>query len=257
MIAPREKGKSGRAGLLPAVERFSKRQRVEHLIILLLFFFLVLTGFPQKYHDTLWAGWVVIVLGGLDLVHWFHRMAGLMFSVFLVYYVTTVSFSIIRGRKAASLVPFPADVNDILQSLLWYVGLRDRPQTPVFDYRQKFEFWGLFFGGLVMAVTGLMLYFPLWTTLWLPGIFIPAAKTAHSYEAMVALLVIVIWHLYHTVLRPSVFPLDKTMLTGRMSLERLKEEHPLEYARLFPGEGEGMEEGKGSPGGTPAPSSPA
>ena len=140
------------------------------------------------------------------------------------------------------MVPFPADLVEIFRSLLWYVGLRERPRAPRFDYRQKFEFWGLLLGSVVMVVTGLILYFPLQTTRWLPGQFIPAAKTAHSYEALLALAVIVLWHLYATIFRPSVFPLDRAMLNGKIPLERLKEEHSLEYARLFPNEGQDLED---------------
>jgi formate dehydrogenase gamma subunit len=220
------------------IRRFSKKQRVEHWIVTILFFLLVLTGLPQRYYETYWAGWLVVFLGGLDFMHWVHRMAGLLFSGFMVYFLGYVVIDILRGRRAATMVPFPADLVEIFRSLLWYVGLRDRPRAPRFDYREKFEFWGMLMGSVIMVVTGLILYFPLQTTRWLPGQFIPAAKTAHSYEALLALLVIVIWHLYNTIFRPSVFPLDRAMIDGKISLERLKEEHSLEYARLFPDEDE-------------------
>jgi len=46
-------------------------------------------------------------------------------------------------------------------------------------------------------------------------------------------LVIALWHSYGVILRPEIFPLDTSIFTGRMSVRRLKEEHVLEYERLF------------------------
>ncbi|MDP7385545.1 MAG: cytochrome b/b6 domain-containing protein, partial [Nitrospinota bacterium] len=222
----------------PFVERFSRRQRTEHWIIALLFFILVLTGLPQKYPETGWAGWIVWALGGLDIMRWLHRMAGLLFSTFTLYFVGYVVIDTLRGRTALTMVPLPADLKEVYQSLLWYAGLEARPRSPRFDYREKFEFWGMLFGGLIMVATGMMLYFPLLTARWLPGQFIPAAKTVHSYEALLALMVIVLWHLYNTIFRPSVFPLDRTMIDGKMLIARLKEEYTRAYLRLVPEDGE-------------------
>jgi thiosulfate reductase cytochrome b subunit len=180
-------------------------------------------------------------------MRWLHRMAGMGFSVFVVYFLGYSVIGTLLGQVAPTMVPFPADLREVCQSLLWNAGLADRPLSPRFNYQQKFEFWGLLFGGLLMMVTGLMLYFPIQTARWLPGQFIPAAKTAHSYEAMLALLVIVVWHLYNVIFRPSVFPLDRTMFHGKISLEHLKEKYPLEYERLFSDGKEGKDNPKEVP----------
>ncbi|MDP2675634.1 MAG: cache domain-containing protein, partial [Dehalococcoidia bacterium] len=82
------------------------------------------------------------------------------------------------------------------------------------------------------AVTGLTLWFPTYVAQLLPGQLVPAAKEMHSGEALLALLVIVVWHFYDVALSPSVFPLDTGMITGVISRERLHEEHPREYTRL-------------------------
>lgn len=242
---PKENSRKGARPL--SVERFTRRQRVEHLIVALLFFLLVLTGLPQKFHEAGWAGWIVQGIGGLDVMRWLHRAAGVLFSAFTVYFVGYVVIDILRGRAAPTMLPVPADLRELYHSLLWSAGLRRRrPPAARFDYRQKFEFWGMVMGGWVMVATGLILYFPIVTARWLPAQVIPAAKTAHSNEALLALLVIVLWHLYATIFHPSVFPLDRAMLDGRITLDRLKEEHPLEYARLFP------EEERGEDGDSPA-----
>ena len=60
------------------VVRFSVRQRVEHLAVMLLFLLLALTGFPQKFFEAGWARWVVDGLGGVQRMRWLHRAAGLL-----------------------------------------------------------------------------------------------------------------------------------------------------------------------------------
>ncbi len=115
-----------------------------------------------------------------------------------------------------------------------HLGLsKEEPKFDAFDYKQKFEYWGLVMGGLIMIVTGFILYFPTLAARFLPGQVIPAAKMAHSYEAMLALLVVVTWHLYGVIFNPHTFPLDKSIFSGKIKLEELKQERPLAYERYL------------------------
>jgi hypothetical protein len=47
-----------------------------------------------------------------------------------------------------------------------------------------------------------------------------------------AFLVIIVWHLYNAIFSPEVFPLDTSIFTGKISVSRMKHEHPLEYERI-------------------------
>ena len=83
---------------------------------------------------------------------------------------------------------------------------------------------------------GFMLYFPVITTRFLPGEIIPAALMAHSNEGLLAFLVVITWHIYNAHFSPDVFPFDVTIFNGKMSVERMEKEHPLEYERIRPDE---------------------
>jgi cytochrome b subunit of formate dehydrogenase len=113
------------------------------------------------------------------------------------------------------------------------MGLNDKhPLYDRFEYKQKFEYWGVVMGSLIMIASGFMLFFPTVFARYLPGEVIPAAKMAHSNEGLMAFLVIAIWHMFNSVLAPEVFPMDTAIFTGKISRARMLHEHPLELARL-------------------------
>jgi formate dehydrogenase subunit gamma len=212
------------------IVRFSRRQRAEHVAVMSLFAVLALTGLPQRFFEAGWAQTIVVALGGIDRVRWFHRIAGLLFSILLVTHVSTIIIGLGIGRMTPTLLPTRKDFHDTVIQLRYYLGLTDEEaKFGRFDYRQKFEYWGLLLGGVGMVATGLALYFPVIVTRWLPGEFIPMAKVIHSNEGLMAFLIVILWHVYNAHLAPEVFPFDTSIFTGTISRERLQKDHPLEH----------------------------
>jgi len=174
-------------------------------------------------------GW----LGGVDVARWFHRAAGWTFAALLTAHVLRLMIQLTRGTVSLSMVPTRQDFRDAMQTLRYYLGATDKQaRFDRFDYRQKFEYWGMLMGSAIVVGTGLVLMFPIATARLLPGEFIPAAYLAHSQEGLMAFLVVIVWHIYNAHLSPEVFPFDKTIFTGEISEERMRHEHPLEYERM-------------------------
>jgi len=215
------------------VIRFTLKQRIEHASAMTLFIVLALTGLPQKFFEASWAHAVIMALGGIEQVRWVHRAAGIAFTLFTAAHLGIISSLVVTGRAALSLVPTRQDFLDAIQQLRYYLGMTDRPaRFDKFDYKQKFEYWGLVLGAVIVISTGFVLLFPVLATTYLPGEVVPASKLAHGNEGLMAFLVVIVWHIYNAHLNPDVFPFDSTIFTGRISVERLRHEHELEYERL-------------------------
>jgi cytochrome b subunit of formate dehydrogenase len=220
--------------------RFTPAQRLQHALAMVIFTVLCLTGLPQKYFESEWAAALLGMMGGVDGARWLHRAAGLAFTAMLVLHVGGLLIRLARGTVPLTMAPHRKDVTDALTTLRYYSGVGDtQARFDRFDYKQKFEYWGMLLGSLVVVVTGLILFYPIEVTSWLPGSIIPVAVVAHSNEGLLAFLTIVTWHIFNACLTPEVFPLDTTIFTGRISEERLRHEHPLEYERLMAAEAAG------------------
>ena len=173
------------------------------------------------------------LLGGVDAARWAHRAAGIMFSLVVVVHISRLVVGVARGSIGLTLVPTRQDFRDAIITLRYYLGLSEQQaKFDRFDYRQKFEYWGLVLGAGVVVATGFILLYPAALTRFLPGELVPASQLAHSNEGLMAFLVVIVWHIYNAHLNPDVFPFDTTIFTGKISSKRLHHEHPLEYERL-------------------------
>jgi cytochrome b subunit of formate dehydrogenase len=230
------------------VTRFGRWAIVQHAAVIVLFTALLVTGLPQKWPQSDVSQGVVDALGGIFATRWIHRLAGILFALLAATHLVVAIFQVTTRRAKPSMLLTRKDFRDTLQNLRFYLGLVDEPpRFGRYDYRQKYEYWGLIFGSAIMVITGFFLILPILTSRFLPAELIPAAKAMHSNEAMLALLIVLIWHLYGAHLNPEVFPGDSSIFTGKVSKARLAHEHPLEYAELY---------GEPAPPPSPPPPSP-
>ncbi len=224
------------------IRRFHSLRLIEHWLNAVAFVALVITGLSQRFHEYGMSQWIVGLFGGIDTTRIIHRYSGILLAVLTIQHVLIASFGVLFRKWQPSMIIHKKDFIDAIDNIRFYFGMTEHPaRCDRFDYKQKFEYWGVVIGGFLMVGTGLALWFPTYVTRWLPGELIPVAKALHTNEALLAFLVIVTWHVYNAIFSPEVFPLDTVIFTGKISKKRMIHEHPLEYERMF---GVSLEQGE-------------
>ncbi len=208
------------------VLRMDSSQRAQHFVLAFSFILLAWTGFALKFPDS----WVAVLLGSNEGIRrWGHRIAGVVLLLTGAYHVGYV----LGTRQGRSLIkdmfPNQKDARDVAANARYLAGLaREKPKFGRFGYAEKMEYWAVVWGTIIMGVTGLMIWFKLGTTHWLPRWSIDVATTIHYYEAILACLAIVVWHFYHVIFDPDVYPLNRACVDGLVSPEWYAGEHSLD-----------------------------
>jgi formate dehydrogenase gamma subunit len=214
-------------------QRFSASQRFEHMILLMTFIGLALTGLPQKYASEPWAQSLIGVLGGIESVRIIHRFLATLLMAEVIYHGGVLSYKIFVLGQRATMIPGVRDIRDAISWIAFNLGLRkDHPSLPRYNFGEKAEYLAVVWGTVIMVITGFMMWNPIATSQLLPGSVIPAARTAHGAEAILAVLSIIIWHMYNVHIKRF----NRSMFTGKLSREAMQEEHAEELHALESGE---------------------
>jgi formate dehydrogenase gamma subunit len=223
----------GRAKL----QRFNVHQRLQHWVLVSCFVTLVLTGFPLKFADKAWAGWLIAEFGGISMARSIHHVAGAILILGLLYHGLYIVRTILRQRKVTRAgwlkilfgLPMwigPSDMMQMNALMLYLLGLRKtRPAGGRFSAEEKFEYVGVFWGVVVLGTTGTLMWFNAWTTQHLPGRILTIAILIHTMEAFLAVLHVGICHMVGVIFAPAVFPVSPAMFTGETPLGELAEAH--------------------------------
>ena len=214
------------------ITRFSVFQRIEHWLLFASFTTLALTGLPQKFPLVGISDFMIGLMGGIEVVRIIHRMAATIFLLESVYHLVAAGYKLFVLRMKATMLPGAADVTEAIQAVLYNLGIRkEQPKAGRYNFAEKLEYWAMVWGLLMMGATGFILWNPILSSTVLPGEIIPAAKSAHGYEAVLAVLAIIVWHFYNVHLRHW----NWSMFNGKQTREEMEEDHPLELADIDSG----------------------
>ena len=208
-----------------SVLRMSFSQRWQHAVLAVSFIVLAVTGFALKFPES----WIAKLLGSNETFRsWTHRVAGIVLMVAGIYHLIYLAGTRDGRRLFRDFLPVKKDVKDFTQNARYLAGVSKRkPRFGRFGYAEKLEYWAVIWGTLIMGATGLAIWFKLGVTKFLPRWAVDVALTIHYYEAILACLAIVVWHFYHVIFDPDVYPFNSACWKGKVSRDWLEEEHPL------------------------------
>jgi len=235
--------------------RMNLTERIQHFILIITFFTLILTGLPLIFLQIKFLKSIFTIEQGFYIRGIIHRIAAVIFILNLIWHLIYTIFTA-RGRQNfKDMIPKFKDIKDAFEIFWHNLGLtrflykkgvfksffdshpywlfKEPPQYGRYNFIEKFEYWAVGWGAVIMIVSGFFMWnvelslsiFPL----WVHNIFI----LVHGYEAILAFLAVIIWHMYNVHLNPESFPMSKVWLTGKITGKELRTLHPLEYQKIL------------------------
>lgn len=221
-----------------AIQRFNRVDRINHAFVIISFFGLTITGLPLLYADQGWAVKLINSLGGVRVAGVLHRI----FAIILIGNFIVHGFGLLnRIRKYGiksmlfgpnTMMPRIKDFQDCWGMWKWFFKGGKKPKFDRWTYWEKFDYVAEVGGSGIIAVSGLLLWFPEFFAGFVPGWMFNVATIVHGYEAVLAIGFIFTIHFFNAHLRLEKFPVDDVMFTGRLSEEEFAHEREAEYERL-------------------------
>ena len=211
------------------VIRFNVGQRIEHLVLIFSFTILSVTGLAQTYYKSPAGDFILLSLGGMGSTQLIHHTVAFIFLLQALYHLVLFINNLFVFHHISKILPNSKDISDLAAMLKLDLGLsKSHPHFDRFNFEEKIMYWSLVWGAILLAISGLMQWFPMQVTVLLPGWTIPVARIVHRWEAILAVLTILTWHLYHTLIKTRNF----SIFTGKMTMKQMRAEHPLELTYL-------------------------
>ena len=217
-----------------SVVRWRTTEILWHFLLIISFVTLIITGFAFRFPDAWWSSWLTSTPTAFAARGVAHRVAGVLLIGLFFFSVFRSGFSKRGRRQLAAKFPVPSDSTNVVQNILYSLGLSSSPPAfDRYDYSEKAEYWALMWGGVVMMLTGIVLWFETFFLAFMPKWLLDVAKAIHYYEAWLATLAILVWHFFFMFLHPENYPINFTVITGTMTEEEYMEKHPLDYEKMI------------------------
>jgi cytochrome b subunit of formate dehydrogenase len=233
--------------------RFVPFERFLHFLVVTSFLLLVVTGMPLKFYYTNWAQALFTMMGGVDVARSLHHFGAIITFLYFGLHLSDRFLVMIRGWKTIlnpetgrpswkrmmdvtfgpdSMMPSKQDWRDFVAHQKWFFGKGEKPQFDRWTYWEKFDYLAVFWGVAIIGLSGMVMWFPIFFSTFLPGWAINVALIVHSDEALLAAGFIFTFHFFNTHFRLEKLPMDTVIFSGRISKAEMLHERKRWYDRL-------------------------
>ena len=213
--------------------RFSRTWRVQHLLLMISVFLLIISGFSLKYSHTTIGKILIFLEGGFEARGALHRISAFLLIFTTLYHLIYIIFTKEGRREFRALIPRKKDLDDFIKSILYDIGKIDkRPEFDRYSYKEKLQYWVISFFVLIMVISGAILMFHNYLFAVFPKWIIDLSLSFHSWIATLVIVFLILWHFYIVHLSPENFPWNSSFWDGYVDEKWLKENHYLEYKRI-------------------------
>jgi cytochrome b subunit of formate dehydrogenase len=223
------------------VQRFDRYFRLQHIFMFVSVTILVITAIPlwcSRYPFSELPAGIIDLCGGLESVRVVHHWAGFMLIFAFAFHILYVLVHPTGRRDFLLMLPTKKDFADLDQNVRYFLGKSDnRPRFGRFSYFEKFDYWAVFWGCIIMIGTGFIMLYPQTVAAFLPqtltNTVFAVAREAHFHEAILAALALFTWHVFNVHFKPGKFPGSMVWWHGKITREEKGKEHPLEREEML------------------------
>ena len=233
--------------------RFQPFERFLHILVVTSFLLLTITGMPLKFYYADWAKAIFSLFGGAEVARTLHHFGAVITFVYFVLHVSATASHLWKRRRYLwnpdtgafepkrilqamahpdSMIPTKQDLKDFVDHNRWFFGKGPRPEFDRWTYFEKFDYLAVFWGVFAIGVSGLIMWFPVFFSKFMPGWMINVSLIIHSDEALLASGFIFTVHFFNTHFRLEKFPMDTVIFSGRISKAEMLHERKRWYDRL-------------------------
>jgi cytochrome b subunit of formate dehydrogenase len=233
--------------------RFRPFDRFLHFLVVSSFLLLTLTGMPLKFYYSDWARTIFSLIGGAEVARSLHHFGAIITFLYFALHVSNTSVHLWKNRgflrdagtgrfqlkrlwaalaHPDSMVPTRQDLDDFVAHNKWFFGKGPTPQFDRWTYWEKFDYLAVFWGVFAIGLSGLVMWFPVFFSQFMPGWIINVSLIVHSDEALLAAGFIFTVHFFNTHFRLEKFPMDTVIFSGRVSKSEMLHERKRWYDRL-------------------------
>ena len=112
------------ASVKKAYTRFDISQRLQHIVFLISFTVLGLTGLPQKYALAPISIWFFDLVGGVEVARLIHHTSAIVMMVVSVIHVLDVTYRVLVLRNPINMIPWIDDLQHVIHDVQYYLGFK-------------------------------------------------------------------------------------------------------------------------------------
>ncbi len=215
------------------IRRFTPIQKTFHLLLIITFMTQAVTGMARMYESTLFGKALGAPFGGYVNCLAIHKVVGVAMLLLFVCHIIYAVILVLAGKVQShdSLLPKLRDIKEFFGHLRWMMGGK-LPRFERWAYWEKFDYWAVFWGMVLLGRTGLLLFDPVQTARYMDGSELNIALWMHRLEAGLAMGYIFLVHFSVIVLRKHSFPMDQAMWGKDADYKTVKLERPEWIERL-------------------------
>ena len=216
------------------VVRFDNHLRLQHYLIMIGVTLAGLLGLAQAFPDWGIASWFVEVGGGIEGKRHFHHYFAYIVDFTVLYYIGYLihKFFIKKEKLKAALLNLK-DLKDFINMNLYILGKkREEPEYDRYTFGQKLDFFIILIGIPCLSISGLLMHYTSFSSLFLSDLGIALCVIIHRGVAILLAWFVLSVHMYYAHLAPGLFPVNTVILTGKMPRSRYQTMYPLDDERL-------------------------